>query len=369
MAAEGETMKRIGWLLLIVALMVVSCKKGPAPVVSLQQNQVFCIGDSEAHDIFYKMVMAYDVNDRGEVFISNFKTLQIDRYDLHGEYQNSIGTKGEGPAEFSNIVSVFAGTEDKVLASDLSGKLLILTKSGDFVIGKKLAEMGIDGFVRKMRPCNGKFVIYYIHKDEYWIAIVSERLETIKAFSTPVKARRLPTPFESDLDVDDRGRIYVTDNYEYAIHVYDLNGNELTGFGKDGRKTKIERNDFYVYSDNEVYLHSGAKKLDALERKYTYFPCITGINIDRGRIFVWRTDQTPDGESLVDVYDEDWHYIHELSCVNSLAGNMIRIVHGKLFVLSAREPMPAEIARRVGRFGKPGLPDQLCVYAVPDWVY
>lgn len=362
-------MNRIGWLLLIVALMFVSCKKGPAPVVSLQQDRVLCIGDSEAHDIFYKMVFDYDVSDRGEVFITNFKTLQIDRYNPRGEYQNSIGTKGEGPAEFSNVASAFAGNEDKVIASDQSGKLLILTTSGDFVIGKKQAEMGIDGFVMKVRPCNGRFVIYYIHKDEYWIAIVSERLETIKTFSTPVKVRRLPILFESDLDVDDRGRIYVTDNYEYVIHVYDLNGNELTGFRKDVRKTKIERNDFYVYSDNEVYLHSGAKKLDGLERKYACFPCICGINIDRGRIFVWRSDQTPDGESLVDVYDEDWHYLHELSGVNSFARNMIQIVHGKLFVPSAREPMPVEIARRVGKFGKPGLPDQLCVYAVPDWVY
>ena len=70
----------------------------------------------------------------------------------------------------------------------------------------------------------------------------------------------------------------------------------------------------------------------------------------------------------MDVYDIHWNYLHAFYCYNGLADNINSIMNDKIYALSVKEPYPSNIAGQLGKFGKMGMPDQLCVYPVPERV-
>ena len=350
-------------------LLFMSCNKKQDEEISLLKNKIFCVDGSEKHEIYYKQVYSFDVNELGEIFISNDISNRIDAYTQQGEYQYSIGNKGEGPGEFHTGISVFKCTKDKMIVFDISGRLIVFDRRGNFKIEKRISDMGINGYVLKICSFENSPIIYFIDKNEYWIAILKDNLEIDRLFVTPIKDRKLPVRFRSDIGVDENGKIYVTDNYEYAIYVYDLNGKRIKSFKKKINKNKIAKSDFIVYSDNEIIQHPAAERLKKLNKIDKFWPCICGINIDKKRIFVWKTDLSINGECLVDVYDDNWNYLHEYCCYNGLTSNFIIIVNKKIYTLSAKEPYPVEIVRQLGKFGGMGNPDQLCVYSLPESVY
>ena len=191
---------------------------------------------SEERNIFYKEIYCFDVNETGEIFISNFAANRIDAYNQAGEYQYSLGAKGDGPGEFHTGVSVFECTKDKIIVYDIIGKLIVFNKKGNLEIEKKISDIGINGHVLKICSFANKPIIYFINKGEYWIAILKDNLEIERLMVTPIKDRWLPVLFRSDIGVDSQGKIYITDNYDYAIHVYDLNGKNDQAFYEECKK-------------------------------------------------------------------------------------------------------------------------------------
>ncbi len=334
-------------------------------MVGLKSN-LFCVDGSEKQGIYYKEIYSFSVNEIGEIFISNFKSNRIDAYDRHGAYQCSVGSKGDGPGEFHTGVSVFACTREKIIAFDISGKIIVFDKSGKLKKEKKISDIGISGHVLKILAFADRLILYLLDKNKYWVAILKSDLELDRLIATPIQDRKMPVRFQSDIDVDDHGNMYITDIYDYAIHVVDLNGKSVQSFKKEVKKSKFQKEDFVVFYDNEIFRHPASERLKGLEKKDKYWPPICGINVDRQRIYVWRTDLSENGECLVDVYDDKWNYLRGFYCGNGLAENFNFIKNNKVYKLSAKEPYSADIIRQLGKFGKMSMPDQVCVYPVPE---
>ena len=84
---------------------------------------------------------------------------------------------------------------------------------------------------------------------------------------------------------------------------------------------------------------------------------------------MWSTDLSKNGECLVDVYDIHWNYLHAFYCYNGLAVNVNALANDRVYTLSWKAPYPSNITRQLGKFGKMGMPDQLCVYPLPERVH
>ena len=351
---------------LIMLLMFASCHRNQSEEINGLKNALFCVDGSENLGIYYKEIYSFKVNEMGEIFISNFSSIRIDAYDRHGAYQCSVGSKGDGPGEFHTGVSVFACTREKIIAFDISGKIIVFDKSGKLKKEKKISDIGISGHVLKILAFADRLILYLLDKKKYWVAILKSDLELDRLIATPIQDRKMPVRFQSDIDVDDHGNMYITDIYDYAIHVVDLNGKSVQSFKKEVKKSKFQKEDFVVFYDNEIFRHPASERLKGLEKKDKYWPPICGINVDRQRIYVWRTDLSENGECLVDVYDDKWNYLRGFYCGNGLAENFNFIKNNKVYKLSAKEPYSADIIRQLGKFGKMSMPDQVCVYPVPE---
>jgi hypothetical protein len=340
--------------------------------VSLLKDKNICINDKLIQPIYYKHILFYSVAENGNIVISNSKSDKLDIYSESGKYMYSVGEKGNGPGEFSQEVSHFKVFNKKIFAFDFKNDCInVFNENGRFLLQRKKSELKINGYITKFCSCADKLIIYYTDTKNYWIDILDEELNLKKRFRTSICDRHMPILFFSDIDVDKNGEIYVTDNYDYVIYVYNIEGKEVNYIKKSMNKTKILEKDFIMYDFNGrmISVHPNAGRLRNAEKEDRFWPCITGINIDKNRIFVWTSETTDNRELLVDIYDKEWKLKCKVSCENWILQNFVQIKNGKLYALSMTNQFPLEISRNLGKLGCYGIPEKLCVYAIPEWIY
>jgi len=351
----------------IIALL--HCKGIENKEISLLGDRLFSISGSEDEGIYYKQMCDFSLDHAGKAYITNYRSYGVDVYSAEGKYTNTIGKKGDGPGELGTPATVFCGNDEMLVIAEFGGGLKKFSKDGVFEKSVKTSEIGIDGIVAEMCFHEEKIVVYYIFKEDYWIEILDQDLKPERRFATKVKNRMNPFIMYSDMEIDGSGRIYVTDNYDYKIYVYDLLGNNVKNFEKNEKKEEFTKEDFRIYYDHKFEIGRPYARLKNSSKRDRCWPCICGINLDKNRIFVWRTDIGENREFKVDVYDENMGFLCEVTGMNRFSRSNSRIRDGKFYSLDMTEKFPKEIERRVGRLGIGGIPDRLSVYQVPEQLY
>jgi hypothetical protein len=90
--------------------------------------------------------------------------------------------------------------------------------------------------------------------------------------------------------------------------------------------------------------------LNRLKGDSGYFPCISGIDIDGNRIYLWTPHQDDKKQYIIDVYDLNFKYNCSTAYYNRIGDNLEVIRNNKFYTLNL-DSNDKKIKDQIGRFG------------------
>jgi len=354
----------------ITILLAASCSSQKSEIMSLAASSqpLFTIGD-EGSGHYYTWI-GYLAGENGLIFAwDKVRSEQIDAYDKNGNFLFSFGRKGQGPGEFQAIGCVAVDPDGDIWVSSSFGRPLeIFTADGHFknelplpedISGLAIDKMVFDGegnLYLLGGNQNGEFLIHkYDRQKNYSQLIYKQNGDQRKA-----------VVFIPDFALDEAGNIYITDSYNYLVYKYSKDGKLVKTFkGKKIKKEPITDHDFNVFDNDMKIIRFPDYKviLRELKGRSQYFPAIFGLNIDRGRIYVWTGQRDAKKRYIVDVYDLNFNQLGEACYFNFIKHNLAQIIDGRLYIAYI-ENYDLEVMNQLGRLWLSNTADRLNVYQV-----
>ncbi|MBC7362398.1 MAG: hypothetical protein H5U06_08970 [Candidatus Aminicenantes bacterium] len=172
--------------------------------------------------------------------------------------------------------------------------------------------------------------------------------------------------FVPDIAVDKESNLFITDSFDYTIHIFNREGKLIkTLSGKRRKKEPIEEDDFNIFGEGLriVKFPNYREILGELSGPSKYFPAIFGINLDGGLIYVWTSEMDEQRRYVIDIYDRNFKKRGQACYFNFVKDNVAKIIDGKLYIPRI-ENYDLQITKSLGRFSFFNEPDHLCVYAI-----
>ncbi|MFC1492995.1 6-bladed beta-propeller [candidate division KSB1 bacterium] len=104
-------------------------KWGDKPGVKLKFVQTIGGIDEVDEDYIMSEIFDLDVDKNGDIFIIDFGSYRIQKYNSKGKYRNTIGRAGEGPGEFVMPSAISLDARGNIYVVD-GIKVVIINKSG-----------------------------------------------------------------------------------------------------------------------------------------------------------------------------------------------------------------------------------------------
>lgn len=327
----------------------------------------------------YQFIEGMYVDYRGNVYIPNISRVRIDKYSPEGKFLLSFGRKGEGPGEFKYVPSFAVNTDGMVYAIDITRKISIFNPDGTFLKYDQLPgfQKGIP-FMPRFSPKNQLvFSLYMLEENRSQkpfpyveIYLLTRKKRAILLFKDKSKANTMHLfalkpflNFNSHYDFDTRGNIYISDPVFYKVYVFNTEGKKIREFSRECKREKITEKDLEVTSPEikkEIgdFLNMAKKEISKLSGDSKYLPCIFNINVDRGKIYLWRPTRVK-GKFIVDIYTTDFKYLGKRAFYNTtgnINNNTTFISNGFLYILDV---IPENTNALNGRLLTPRLPSSV----------
>jgi len=245
-------------------------------------------------DTYFEGYLRVACDDKGCVYVCDYKANNIKKFDSLGKYVKTIGRQGQGPGEFATPYEI-AVTADRLFVWELGNRRLsVLTKDGEFI---KAANIQFtEGMPYKIRPLpNGDIIlerekIYFAEQDkpqDCSIEIHSPELERKKIlYAQPVwrnKYRMIESmgtniiqPFSPLVywDVSPDGKIIIGYSKDYEIAIFGAERGKISAFTHSFDPVKVTDKDKETFFAGMTFSSGGAVKQGAPDFiiKYTEFP-------------------------------------------------------------------------------------------------
>lgn len=235
--------------------------------------------DSMGGDNFFEGVIDITCDDKGYVYVSDFKANNIKKFDSSGHFIKVIGREGQGPGEFSWPweISVSKG---RLFVWDMRNiRVCILTTDGEFI--KAVKFKSYEGRPEKLIALpNGDVVIelekVYFHEKERpqdrTINIYSSDLELKRTIYSQKVLRNkymhiegmftnLPQPFPQMVhwDVSPEGKIVIGFSKDYEIEIFDSEKGKLSSFAHTYKPVKVTEEDKKMFFRGITFSSSNGK--------------------------------------------------------------------------------------------------------------
>ncbi|MFQ5722386.1 MAG: 6-bladed beta-propeller [Candidatus Aminicenantales bacterium] len=234
--------------------------------------------NSMPEDIFFNSPVSVTSDNKGNIYICDYRANDIKKFDTSGRFIKVIGREGQGPGEFSwPFEAVFA--KDRLIVWDMRNRrLCALTPDGEFI--KALKITGETGRPQKMRALpNGDIVIgfekiYFGQPDkpqDYLIEIYSPEMKPKRAvyfheiwrnkyIRGDFGLANVPQPFAPLVywDVSPEGKIIIGYSAQYEINIYDSSGQRLSSFTHSYKKVKVTAEDKKLHFEGMTFSRGGA---------------------------------------------------------------------------------------------------------------
>lgn len=245
-------------------------------------------------DTYFEGFVRVVCDDKGFVYVCDYKANNIKKFDSSGKYVKIIGRQGQGPGEFGGPYEFAAGA-DRLFVWELGNRRLsVLNLDGEFT--KALNIQFSEGQPLKMRPLpNGDIIlerekIYFAEQDkpqDCSIEIYSPELERKKILYTqPVwrnKFRMIESmgtniiqPFSPLVywDVSPGGKIVIGYSKSYEIGIFSSERGKISSFTHSFDPIKITDEDKEAFFAGMTFSSGGAVKQGAPDFivKDTEFP-------------------------------------------------------------------------------------------------
>jgi len=359
-------------LALILILCLWNCSKARTAVPSLIDgaNPLYVYG-SERSGRYYKLMTHYILGKSGRVYLwdgLNFN--HVDVYDEEGSFLFQFSRFGQGPGDLQGVAGGAVDSRGDIWLTDGRQKSMkIFSRDGTYQRDWPLPSDVAKSYICKA-AFDGDDVLYIMSTDGEGRVIFfrcdtkSGRCRTV--YSEARQPCSSIVRFLPDFALDGDGNLYVTDSFDYRLHVFDKEGNSLKQLDvrKGGRKRIVDR-DFDIFDiDFKVSRFSDYKNILArLTGPSRFFPEIFGVDIDGGLIYIWTSERDDKARYIIDVYDRDFKRIGQACYFNMVRENAARIMGGKLYIPSI-ENYDTNLTRKVGLLIYLNFPERLNAYPI-----
>lgn len=371
--------KRIKFLFipLVLAFLIANCSKKISYLLLVDSDKpIYVFGNSDSGP-FYKFIKNYLVDiKRNRVYIWDYLVPEaIDAYDLHGKHVFSFGRRGQAPTDFNALSNVCNDSLGNLWIDDNNRKTLkIFSQSGEYIREARLPAEFQSTYIKKM-VFNEYDELYILSKDSesnYSVWKINFIKNEFKKIYEEGRRKELAlVEFTPDLALDKDSNLYITDSFDYKLHIFNREGQPIKIFSKNcGRKQKIGEEDFNILGEGLriVKFPSYKEILREITGASSYLPCIFGINIDRDLIYVWTSEMDNQRRYIVDIYDKNFKNRGRACYFNFVKDNMIKIIDGKLYVPRI-ENYDLLLTGNLSRFSLFNSPNYLQVYAISKKIF
>ena len=271
-------------------------------------------------------VEVFDVNDRGDVYLSYDKFMY--KYDADG----TLRDKHPLPPEFKSPFCVDdSGNIYAAGGRSLSVFSPELVKIRDVSLGDRLPQEALTLKLVLDRKRESLYVQTYVPEPLaqilYRVDLKSQQVAEVYRLPKPVRFNPTYTPGAFDFALGEKF-LYISDLYDYKVYVYSLAEGSLAK-AIDGRYDlrPIEQEDGRLHIRKITI--GGLGQGDGLRN----YPPILHLNYTgKGNLLVWTSQRDASGRQVVDVYDEHLKKIGtDLKFMNPSRSNLL-FVNRKVYV-------------------------------------
>ncbi len=346
-----------------------SAGKAGVPLLTGSTEPAVSFGSPESGGT-YKSIWNYLVDRNGRVYLWDaYGPDHIAVYDADGRFLFKFGKKGQGPEEFQALSNCAVSSSGEIWIDDGNHKTLkVYSDSGIYLHARTLPAEARSLYIKKML-FDGEDRLYLLGQTDSGATAVlrmgaDDGCRTI--FKDDRRQRINPVTLVPDMVLDDEGNLYITDTFDYRIHIFDRTGAPLPAFEKKGmRRQRIIEKDFSMFDgDFKVVMFPGYEEiLKRLDGPSRYFPAVFGINHDRGLFYVWTSESDGSDRYFVDIYDRGFVLKDRACYYNFVRDNLAKIFEGRLYLPSI-ENYDTALTRKVGRLSMHNIPDHLNAYKI-----
>ena len=310
----------------------------PEKSVTFEEDLSIESEDEEGNIILYRPG-GYGIDEKENIFISDYQDKVIKVFDTQGQVIRTIGREGNGPGEFQNIGRLYLLPDAKLLVLDWEiNRISLLDTEGNFISSHNYQNNSYDIYFADPSFYVREEIVY----GEVIEAGVLERFLYIKAYDYSGKelfsfgkfthyhsqaideeGRRFtisPKPFDvySILAGDQKNLLlYNCLNDKYLIEVYDRDGKLFRMIDRPYQPLPTTE------KDREEYLagfSSSSEKDLALIEKNIVMPKLKTVTDrmvvdDEGSLWVETNEEREEGGQIYtayDVFNEDGHYAYRV---------------------------------------------------------
>lgn len=292
------------------------------PVVELMED-LEIKGSGEIEEQMFQSINTLDVDPAGNMYILDEQAGNIKIFDSSGNFQKTIGRKGQGPGEFGLPISLFLTRQNQIIVNDMGQrKIQFFDKEGNYLKEYSIAERFL--FFGPMVTANGDLIASHTIPQEKSVTVLGKfnpgfeptlTYASIPLDTPPVVnifvARSL-TSLRWTLTYDDEIIWGDIKNPEYEIHFLRADGTLKKTIKRDYDPIPITADDKDRLME-ETFGDNPARDQWDVQFPENY-PPFSGFSFDDlGHLFVRRYEKEKnENGSLYDIFDAEGRYIAQM---------------------------------------------------------
>lgn len=309
------------------------------------------IDDNSMPDgVFFERPSDIACDNKGNIYISDYKADNIRKFDSTGKYLFTIGERGQGPGDFYKPMLLTIAKDHLVVWDMGNRRLCTLTTEGKFL--KSIQIYTRDGWPTKLRSLPSgdivieKFKVHFREENrpqdcnidiyspdlEFKDTLYSRKIWSDKYITKPIRTN-VPQPFSPRVfwDTSKDGKIVIGFSKKYDIEIYDMKGERISAFTHSYEPVKVTEEDKKVFFSGLVGRASGGQAATKRQgapdyiRENTEFPrfkpAFNNIMIDsEGNILVCIFRKKKSEESrYFDAFDSKGNYLGKVKIVGEIS--------------------------------------------------
>lgn len=277
------------------------------------------IGNEEDDNYLFYGIGDIQVDNEGNIYVLERRNVRVQKFDKNGNYNCTIGKKGQGPGEFLMPIQMIIDDRTETIGVQEQTKLIIFDKNGkylgdDFILEKWAFDL--------LKDAEGNIWGTFFQGDSN--EVDAEVFRVIAKFNPEGKVEKEIARFPHDVyrESVEGGILSVSTGYEYDVILSKINDRNLIyGYSEeyefniadlDGNiHTKIKKEEPYQGFSAE---EKGKFKRGKLpEHKPFYYDVFSD---SEGRIFAQRNmiRKTEAVEKVFDIFSIDGYYLYHTVC-------------------------------------------------------
>ncbi|MFQ5721131.1 MAG: 6-bladed beta-propeller [Candidatus Aminicenantales bacterium] len=312
--AEAQKIKSVDGVQVIVNTKKPKPPKGIPTKIRLEED--FILGESDNPDESFSEVNAFAVDDKGNIYVVDFKEAVVKVFNTSGQFKLKFAQKGQGPGELNMPSGILITPQNELMIEDtMNRRLAFFSLEGKFLRNVALADkislvnlvMDSKGnMVGRELVLEGSKMFWEVRKYDKNLKPLFT-LDKVE-FKNPLQGKINIFDFLFFAQIGPDDSIFYGKPEVFEIKVYNPQGKLIKKIQKEYDRVKITEKDKQEILERIPDVGFNFK--DRIEFP-KYYPAFQFFTIDEeGRLFVRTFEKgKAEGEYFFDVFDSEGKYI------------------------------------------------------------